>query len=99
MRILRYVKSMGSIEMKFIIAMLRFLFSRMLRVVTSRVVMKGRKGDRIKGKPTDKTEQDVSDPRSLRTADLHALTEATEVLNNIQKENLSNLLKYIKHMT
>jgi hypothetical protein len=60
----------------------------------------GRKGDLFKVKPTAKTEQDISDPRSLRTADLYALIEATEGLNNIQKESLSNLLmKYIKHMT
>jgi hypothetical protein len=60
----------------------------------------GRKGDQFKVKPTDRTEQNVSDPHSLRTADLHALIEATGSLNNIQKENLSNLLmKYIKHMT
>jgi hypothetical protein len=60
----------------------------------------GKKGDRFKVKPTDKTKQDVSDPRSLRPADLYALIEATGGLNNIQKESLSKLLmKYIKYMT
>jgi hypothetical protein len=60
----------------------------------------GRKGDCFRVKPIYKTEQEVSDPRSLQTADLHALIEATEGLNNIQKESLINLLvKYIKHMT
>jgi transposase InsO family protein len=60
----------------------------------------GRKGDQFKVGPAGKTEQDVSDPRSLRTADLHALIEVTEGLNNRQKESLSNLLmKYIQHMT
>jgi hypothetical protein len=60
----------------------------------------GRKGDQFQIKPTGKTERNVSDPRSLRTADLYALIEATEGLNNIQKESLSILLmKYIKHMT
>ena len=59
-----------------------------------------RKGDQFKVKPTDKIEEDVLIPRSLRTADLYALIEATEGLDNIQKESLSNLLKkYIKHMT
>ena len=58
-----------------------------------------RKGDQFKVKPSNKFEQDVLDPRSLRTADLYALIEATEGLDNIQKESSSNLLKkYIKHM-
>jgi hypothetical protein len=57
-------------------------------------------GSQFKAKPIDKTEQDVSNPCSLQTADLHALTEESERLNNIQKESLINLLvKYIKHMT
>jgi transposase InsO family protein len=60
----------------------------------------GRKGDRFQVKPVDKTELDVSDPRSLRTEDLYALIEATESLDSIQKESLINLLvKYVKHMT
>jgi hypothetical protein len=63
-------------------------------------VVKDFKRDMERIKSVDKTEQDVSDPRSLRTEDLYALIGATEGLNSIQKECLINLLlKDIKHMT